>query len=80
MSEIPTFAHYLRARGYQTSLSGKMHFVGADQLHGFERRLTSDIYPGDFYWTENMATRTAKTRSRRAGCHPVRYLQAHRAA
>lgn len=63
MSEIPTFAHYLRARGYQTSLSGKMHFVGADQLHGFERRLTSDIYPGDFYWTENMATRTAKTRS-----------------
>ena len=63
MSEIPTFAHYLRARDYQTSLSGKMHFVGADQLHGFERRLTSDIYPGDFYWTENMATRTAKTRS-----------------
>ena len=40
-----------------------MHFVGADQLHGFERRLTSDIYPGDFCWTENMATRTAKTRS-----------------
>jgi len=63
MSEIPTFAHYLRARGYQTSLSGKMHFVGADQLHGFETRLTSDIYPGDFYWTENLATRTAKTRS-----------------
>ena len=62
-SEIPTFAHYLRARGYQTSLSGKMHFVGADQLHGFERRLTSDIYPGDFYWTENLETRSAKTRS-----------------
>ena len=62
-SEIPTFAHYLRARGYQTSLSGKMHFVGADQLHGFERRLTSDIYPGDFYWTETLTTRTAKTRS-----------------
>ena len=35
LSEIPTFAHYLRARGYQTSLSGKMYFVGADQLHGF---------------------------------------------
>ena len=62
-SEIPTFAHSLRARGYQTSLSGKMHFVGADQLHGFERRLTSDIYPGDFYWTETLTTRTAKTRS-----------------
>lgn len=63
VSEIPTFAHYLRARGYQTSLIGKMHFVGADQLHGFETRLTSDIYPGDFYWTENLETRTAKTKS-----------------
>ena len=37
-SEIPTFAHYLRAAGYRTTLSGKMHFVGADQLHGFEHR------------------------------------------
>ena len=63
LSEIPTFAHYLRARGYQTSLSGKMHFVGADQLHGFERRLTSDLYPGDFYWTEDLESRTTKTKS-----------------
>ena len=63
VSEIPTFAHYLRARGYRTSLSGKMHFVGADQLHGFEQRLTTDIYPGDFYWTENLETRTQKTKS-----------------
>ena len=31
-SGIPTFAHYLRVAGYQTSLVGKMHFVGADQL------------------------------------------------
>jgi len=50
-SEIPTFAHYLRAQGYQTFLSGKMHFIGADQLHGFESRLTTDIYPADFGWT-----------------------------
>src|SRR3546814_3500165 len=28
-----------------------MHFVGPDQLHGFERRLTTDIYPADFGWT-----------------------------
>lgn len=28
-SDIPTIAHYLRANGYQTCLSGKMHFVGA---------------------------------------------------
>lgn len=47
----PTFAHYLRKLGYQTALSGKMHFVGPDQLHGFEERLTTDIYPADFGWT-----------------------------
>ena len=52
-SSIPTFAHHLRAAGYQTSLVGKMHFVGADQLHGFEERLTTDIYPADFGWTPN---------------------------
>ncbi|MCA1969199.1 MAG: choline-sulfatase, partial [Rhizobium sp.] len=50
-SDIPTFAHHLRNAGYQTSLSGKMHFVGPDQLHGFEERLTTDIYPADFGWT-----------------------------
>lgn len=50
-STTPTFAHYLRHLGYQTALSGKMHFVGADQLHGFEERLTTDIYPADFGWT-----------------------------
>jgi choline-sulfatase len=54
-SSVPTFAHYLRSAGYQTSLVGKMHFVGADQLHGFEERLTTDIYPADFGWTPNWA-------------------------
>ncbi len=52
-ASIPTFAHYLRAAGYQTCLAGKMHFVGPDQLHGFEERLTTDIYPADFGWTPN---------------------------
>ena len=50
-SDIPTYAHHLRAAGYATTLSGKMHFVGPDQLHGFEERLTTDIYPADFGWT-----------------------------
>jgi choline-sulfatase len=50
-SAIPTYAHHLRRAGYQTCLSGKMHFVGPDQLHGFEERLTTDIYPADFGWT-----------------------------
>jgi choline-sulfatase len=28
-----------------------MHFVGPDQLHGFERRLTTDVYPSSLDWT-----------------------------
>ena len=50
-SSVPTFAHHLRRLGYRTALCGKMHFVGPDQLHGFEERLTTDIYPADFGWT-----------------------------
>lgn len=50
-SDLPTYAHHLRRAGYYTCLSGKMHFVGPDQLHGFEERLTTDIYPADFGWT-----------------------------
>ena len=52
-ASIPTYAHYLRAAGYQTALSGKMHFIGPDQHHGFERRLTPDLYPADFSWVPN---------------------------
>jgi choline-sulfatase len=47
----PTVTHLLRAAGYATCLSGKMHFVGPDQLHGFEQRLTTDAYPADLDWT-----------------------------
>jgi choline-sulfatase len=50
-SDMPTYAHHLRRAGYATSLIGKMHFVGPDQLHGFEERLTTDVYPADFGWT-----------------------------
>jgi choline-sulfatase len=50
-SDIPTYAHHLRRAGYYTGLSGKMHFVGPDQLHGFEERMTTDVYPADFGWT-----------------------------
>ena len=59
-SDVPTFAHYLRRAGYRTVLAGKMHFIGPDQLHGFEERLTTDIYPADFEWTpdwEDFSTR-----------------------
>ena len=48
---IPTFAHYLANAGYETVLTGKMHFIGADQLHGFQRRLNTDIYPAGYLWS-----------------------------
>jgi len=50
-ASIPTVAHYLRASGYRTALAGKMHFVGPDQLHGFEERITTDVYPASMDWT-----------------------------
>jgi choline-sulfatase len=59
-ADQPTMAHYLRYLGYRTILAGKMHFVGPDQMHGYEERLTTDIYPADFGWTpdwENFADR-----------------------
>lgn len=52
-ASIPTFAHHLRAEGYYTCISGKMHFLGPDQYHGFEDRLTTEIYPADLSWTPN---------------------------
>jgi choline-sulfatase len=52
----PTIAHVLRAAGYATTLAGKMHFVGPDQLHGFEERLTTDVYPSGFDWTPDWAS------------------------
>ncbi|MEM8979738.1 MAG: choline-sulfatase [Pseudomonadota bacterium] len=54
-ASVPTFAHYLTQLGYRTCLSGKMHFVGPDQKHGFQDRITTDIYPSDFAWTPNWA-------------------------
>lgn len=52
-ADIPTIAHYLSALDYQTALCGKMHFIGPDQLHGFEERLTTDVYPASFCWMPN---------------------------
>lgn len=46
----PTFAHHLRHLGYHTVLSGKMHFIGPDQLHGFNERTVTDVYPSEFDW------------------------------
>jgi choline-sulfatase len=49
-ASVPTFAHRLRLLGYRTVLVGKMHFIGPDQLHGFEERPMTDVYPAGFDW------------------------------
>ena len=41
-SHVPTFAHSLGAAGYEAVLCGRMHFVGPDQFHGFEKRIHGD--------------------------------------
>ena len=43
--EQPTFVHSLAGAGYQTTLSGRMHFNGTNQRHGFLDRLIGDITP-----------------------------------
>jgi len=48
-SDTPTFTHALGVAGYRTALVGRMHFIGPDQLHGFEDRPVGDIsvnWPG----------------------------------
>jgi choline-sulfatase len=52
-ADTPTFLHGLKGSGYRNFLSGKAHFVGPDQLHGFDIRLTRGIYPSSFIWTPN---------------------------
>ena len=42
-SHEPTFAHCLSIGGYETTLIGRMHLNGLDQLHGFEKRIGKDI-------------------------------------
>ena len=71
-SDWPTFAHSFRAAGYRTVLCGKMHFVGPDQHHGFEERLTPDIYPATFDWTlSNREKVYVKPRGTGQGRHRV---------
>jgi len=50
-SDTPTFAHAFLAAGYDTVLSGRMHFVGGDRRHGFNERLI-----GDVNWNAHLST------------------------
>jgi choline-sulfatase len=47
-AHIPTFVHYLKRAGYRTAAAGKCHFVGPEQKHGLDERLTPDIFPAGF--------------------------------
>jgi choline-sulfatase len=39
-----TWPHLLRAQGYDVALSGKMHLIGDDHLHGFQEQLARDLH------------------------------------
>jgi len=39
---IPTWAHAVATAGYETTLVGRMHFLGPDQRHGFMERLVGE--------------------------------------
>ena len=43
-SDAVTWAHLLRTVGYDVVLSGKQHFCGKDQLHGFRAQLARDLH------------------------------------
>ncbi len=46
-SIVPTYANMAVGAGYHTVLSGRMHFVGQDQHHGFLERLVGEYVA---YW------------------------------
>ena len=75
-ASAPTVMHYLRQRGYHTALSGKMHFLGPDQLHGYEDRLTTDIYPSDFGWGPDWRAGTPEVPWAPTGISPRTVLEA----
>ena len=72
-ASIPTLAHYLRGAGYHTVLCGKMHFIGPDQVHGFNERITTDIYPANFAWTPDWVV---GERYRPTGINPQAVVEA----
>ena len=70
-ASVPTIAHFMRSVGYDTTLCGKMHFIGPDQLHGFQERLTTDIYPANFAWTADWSQPVTSPSPSGASVRPV---------
>ena len=52
-SDRMTFVNCLSVAGYETVLSGRMHFAGPDQRHGFEKRLVGDMTPSFSHLPKN---------------------------
>ena len=55
-NDAMTWPYLLRSQGYDVALSGKMHLVGTDHLHGFGRQLARDLHadlPHPIYLWEN---------------------------
>ena len=50
-SDAVTWAHRLRNAGYDVVISGKQHFCGPDQLHGFRTQLARDLHAE--LWTKD---------------------------
>ncbi|MSP13212.1 MAG: DUF4976 domain-containing protein [Chloroflexi bacterium] len=59
-SDAVTWAHLVRAAGYDAILAGKQHFIGPDKLHGFRAQLARDLHGEShhplFAWEEGIAT------------------------
>lgn len=56
-SGMVTWAHCLKNAGYDVVISGKQHFCGPDQLHGFRTQLARDLHAEG--WTKNGVPRGA---------------------
>lgn len=59
-----TWPYLLREQGYETALDGKMHLLGLDELHGFDRQLTRDPHAEvplpHFRWADGIPKATER--------------------
>ena len=63
-SDVPTWPYALRSLGYNVALSGKMHLIGPDQLHGFGEQLSYDPHGGGHRMGHDQSVTTG-------GQHPI---------
>ncbi|MCE2457946.1 MAG: sulfatase-like hydrolase/transferase [Dehalococcoidia bacterium] len=63
-SDAPTWPYLLRSMGYDSALSGKMHLIGPDQLHGFRDQLAYDPHGGGHRGDSEASLSTG-------GLHPI---------